>query len=521
MGYRDECRRIVRLLAERYGRHPQLGAWQTDNEYACHDTVLSFSEPARRAFQDWLARRYQSTDALNRAHGNVFWSMEVADWSEVDLPNLTVTEPNPALNLAFRRFASDMVVEFNRLQVEEIRKQSDAPILHNYMGRVTDFDHFAVGADLDAASWDSYPIGFLSDRLENPPERKQRFLRQGDPDNQAFHHDLYRAVGRGRWWVMEQQPGPVNWAPWNPAPLPGMVRLWTWEAFAHGAEVVSYFRWRQFPHAQEQMHAGLLRPDSAPAPAFLEAAQVAREIASMPEVDLAPAPVALVFDYESAWAWEVQPQGRDFDFFRLAFAAYRALRRAGLSVDILPPDAVDLSAYRVVLAPGLKRLSDPLRAALAAYEGIALLGPRTDTKTEEMSIRVPLGPDLPGCEVSVVLAESLPPGAEVPLEREGRLLHWFEHLEGRAPVTRRTKDGRPALVGDGAVRYLAGWPDEATFDALIRDLCVEAGVETLDLPDGLRVRDTGSLRFVFNYSPEPQDWRGRTIPPAGVHWETH
>jgi beta-galactosidase len=520
MGYRDECRRIVRLLAERYGRHPQLGAWQTDNEYACHDTVLSFSEPARRAFQDWLARRYQSTDALNRAHGNVFWSMEVADWSEVDLPNLTVTEPNPALNLAFRRFASDMVVEFNRLQVEEIRKQSDAPILHNYMGRVTDFDHFAVGADLDAASWDSYPIGFLSDRLENPPERKQRFLRQGDPDNQAFHHDLYRAVGRGRWWVMEQQPGPVNWAPWNPAPLPGMVRLWTWEAFAHGAEVVSYFRWRQFPHAQEQMHAGLLRPDSAPAPAFLEAAQVAREIASMPEVDLAPAPVALVFDYESAWAWEVQPQGRDFDFFRLAFAAYRALRRAGLSVDILPPDAVDLSAYRVVLAPGLKRLSDPLRAALAAYEGIALLGPRTDTKTEEMSIRVPLGPDLPGCEVSVVLAESLPPGAEVPLEREGRLLHWFEHLEGRAPVTRRTKDGRPALVGDGAVRYLAGWPDEATFDALIRDLCVEAGVETLDLPDGLRVRDTGSLRFVFNYSPEPQDWRGRTIPPADVHWET-
>ena len=31
------------------------------------------------------------------------------------------------------------------------------------------------------------------------PERRARFLRQGDPDNQAFHHDLYRAVGgRGR-----------------------------------------------------------------------------------------------------------------------------------------------------------------------------------------------------------------------------------------------------------------------------------------------------------------------------------
>jgi beta-galactosidase len=40
-GYREECRRITRLLAERYGRNPHVAAWQTDNEYACHDTVLS------------------------------------------------------------------------------------------------------------------------------------------------------------------------------------------------------------------------------------------------------------------------------------------------------------------------------------------------------------------------------------------------------------------------------------------------------------------------------------------------
>jgi beta-galactosidase GanA len=28
--------------------------------------------------------------------------------------------------------------------------------------------------------------------------------------------------------------GPVNWAGNNPSPAKGMVRLWTWEAFAHG-----------------------------------------------------------------------------------------------------------------------------------------------------------------------------------------------------------------------------------------------------------------------------------------------
>jgi beta-galactosidase len=60
------------------------------------------------------------------------------------------------------------------------------------------------------------------------------------------------------------------------------------------------------------MHAGLLRPDSAPAQAFGEAGQVAQELAAMPDVQAGPASVALVFDYASDWAWEIQPQGRSF-----------------------------------------------------------------------------------------------------------------------------------------------------------------------------------------------------------------
>ena len=520
LGYREESRRITKALAERYGRNAYVAAWQTDNEYACHDTVRSYSAAAHVGFQNWLAQKYQSPHALNRAWGNVFWSMDYDDFDQIGLPNLTVTEPNHPHQLDFKRYSSDQVVAFNRVQTDEIRKHSAAPIIHNYMGRVTDFDHYKVGADLDIASWDSYPIGFLSDRLEGSEAFKLAFLRQGHPDNQAFHHDLYRAVGRGRWWVMEQQPGPVNWAPWNPAPLPGMARLWAWEAFAHGAETVTYFRWRQAPFAQEQMHAGLLRPDSEPAPALAEIAQVSREINDMPDVGTAVAQVALVFDYESAWAWEVQPQGRDFDMFRLAFAAYRALRRAGLSVDILPPDCADLGQYRLVLAPGLMALSAPLRAGLAAFRGIALIGPRTDTKTPDLSIQVPLGPQVPGLDVSVVLTESLPPMADVPLDGGGRFLHWFEHLAGTAPVLARTAEGKPAIMGNDHLRYLAGWPDDETFFALICDLCAELGLQTLDLPEGLRIRDTATHRFVLNYAGHPQVWNGVTIPAAGVHWES-
>lgn len=133
------------------------------------------------------------------------------------------------------------------------------------MGNFTDFDHFDVGKTVDIASRDSYPLGFLQQAWCDETT-KSRYRQTGHPDWAAFHHDLYRGVGRGRFGVMEQQPGPVNWADCDAMPVPGMVRLWSWEAIAHGAELVSYFRWQQFPKAQEQMHAALNLPDGAPAP---------------------------------------------------------------------------------------------------------------------------------------------------------------------------------------------------------------------------------------------------------------
>ncbi|MDJ0612523.1 MAG: beta-galactosidase, partial [Rhizobiaceae bacterium] len=158
-GYRQECRKIVTKLAKRYGSDPRISAWQTDNEYGCHDTTISYSEAARVAFQDWLANRYGQIDFLNEAWGNVFWSMEYSAFEDIDLPNLTVTEPNPSHVLAFRRFCSDQVISFNQEQTGILRAHGTAPITHNFMGRVIDFDHFKVGEDLDFSCWDSYPLG--------------------------------------------------------------------------------------------------------------------------------------------------------------------------------------------------------------------------------------------------------------------------------------------------------------------------------------------------------------------------
>jgi beta-galactosidase len=522
-GYLEECRRIVTALARRYGQNPHVGAWQTDNEYGCHDTVLSYSDAARSAFRDWLRGQFPATDsnggdvgALNRAWGNVFWSMDYADFDDIDLPNLTVTEPNPAHSLAFRRFSSAQVVRFNRAQTEIIRAHSDAPIAHNYMGRVTAFDHFAVGADLDIASWDSYPSGFLEDRVGASVEEQRHFARQGDPDFQAFHHDLYRAVGRGRWWIMEQQPGPVNWAPYNPAPLPGMVRLWTWEAFAHGAEAVCYFRWRQAPFAQEQMHAGLLRPDSADAPALAEARQVAEELADAPGVAPLQAPVALVFDYDADWAWSVQPHGRGLSYFSLVFDHYKALRRAGLSVDIVPPTARDFSGYRAVLAPGLMHMPDALKTALLESGSEVLIGPRSGARDAHFSIPLPLPPAFPGLDVTVSRVESLRADMPVPVQGGGAVTGYREELETALTPVLADESGAPVAVRRQNITYVGGWGDAALLDRLVGDIAQRAGIATIRLSPGLRVRDTATERFWFNYNPHPAECPAGTIPAAGV-----
>ncbi len=515
-GYIHECERIVRIMGERYGRNPYVAAWQIDNEYGCHDTTISYSTSSLNAFRGWLARRYGTIEALNTAWGNVFWSMEYNHFDQIELPNQTVTEPNPAHVLAFRRFGSDQVVAFNKAQVDILRDLTDAPLLHNYMGRELAFDHFHVGADLDIATWDSYPIGFLSDRLEADETHKTAFLQQGDPDMQAFHHDLYRAVGRGRWWVMEQQPGPVNWAPYNPAPLPGMVRLWSLEAVAHGAEVVSYFRWRQAPMAQEQMHAGLLTPHNRAAPALAEARQTANDLAALGDLVQTQAQVAIVFDYASDWAWATQPQGAGFDYFHLAFSAYRALRRAGISVDFISTADIATSAYKLILAPGLATTDDIFIEQICDGSNLVVLGPRTGAIDRDFNIPARGRPGIQQLDCDVELVETLPPSAIRPVQGGGAARHWVERLSGDGPDLLSYLDGTPALKGGDGLWYLSGFPDDDLWNRIINLGAKESGVDLYPMPDGLRRRETSDRVFLINYNAHPVEWGGQVIDGCDV-----
>ncbi len=545
--YRIHCARIVTELARRYGHHPALLGWQTDNEYGCHDSTMSFSPSARAGFGEWLAERYQNIEQLNSAWGNVFWSMEYQDFSQIGLPNLCVTEANPAHWLDFRRFSSDQVLSFNQLQCQILRELSPGRrVTHNMMGFIADFDHFALGQQLDFASWDSYPQGFTQDRMRISDEERSYYLATGHPDVAAFHHDLYRAVGRGHWWVMEQQPGPVNWAPYNPIPAPGMVRLWSWEALAHGAECVCYFRWRQLPFGQEQMHAGLLRSDDQPAPGWHEVAQVAQELLLLRQAgellagaqktdDMAEARgdsigdtvgaamvgrarVALVFDYQAEWMVAIQPQGRQASVLHTAFAWYSAVRALGQDVDLLPPGAA-LDGYQVVLLPCQPVIGAELLASLQATSAAVLFGPRCGSKTDQFMIppELPPGPLQVRLPFKVTRVGSMPPDWQMRFVWQDEAYvarDWVEQLQFVAEPDADLRAGAGNLIhAFGNWTYLSAAVEPAfVADWVASQLGAPVAQTAASLPRGARWRSRGNLRFALHYGE--QSWIPEPPPDA-------
>ena len=516
-GYQKESQRITQAVAERYGNNSFIQAWQTDNEFGCHETTYSWCQSSLQEFRNWLQVKYQSIEKLNEEWGNVFWSMEYSSFEDIDLPNLTVTEANPAHHFAFRRFSSDQVKNFNSQQVKIINQFSpNRPVSHNYMGHFVEFDHYKVSEDLDIAAWDSYPLGFLQNMQSIAREDKKLLLECyniGDPDFQAYHHDLYR--GMGRLWVMEQQPGPVNWAKYNPVPLPGAVRMWTWEAFAHDAEVVSYFRWRQAPYAQEQMHAGLMHCDNSPAMGSKEALQVSKEIQEIKLPPTQKADIALLHDYEACWMTEIDGQTQDFHYTRLMLDFYKSIRINGGSLDIVGK-YTDFTGYKLIIIPSFVHLDEEIFSRITLSGAKILAGPRTGVKTN--GFQIPHNLSLEGLGFKVTRVDALP--QELPIEVEwkgikGHINVWREQGQCSGTSDGKGIDDMPVVTTGNKGSYLCGWPDENLLKAIMKEQMLSAGLTTVSLPEYLRVRQRGNLLFFTNYGKQkvsiPKEYNGEFL----------
>ncbi|KOX93308.1 MULTISPECIES: beta-galactosidase Bga [Halorubrum] len=522
--YREETTRIVERVTERYANSPHVAGWQTDNEFGCHRTIRCYCDDCADAFRMWLADRYDDVDQLNEAWGNRFWSQQYSSFEEVDPPGPTPAEHHPSRLLAYARFSSDSVVDYNRLHADLIRDANpDWFVTHNFMGRFPTLNAYDVSDDLDLVSWDSYPTGFVQDRFADEASPDQ--LRAGDPDQVGMDHDLYRSALDRPFWVMEQQPGDVNWPPHCPQPGEGAMRLWAHHAAAHGADAVLYFRWRRCLEGQEQYHAGLRKADGSPDRGYTDATQTSGEFDTLGETDHVDAPVAVVFDYDSLWALDAQPHAPDFDYWALQEAFYRAVRGHGVQVDVVPPTA-NLSGYEAVVAPALHLVTDSLSERLTDYAtagGELLFGPRTGVKDAENKLRPASQPgplaDLVGATVDQ--HESLPRRLEAavrPVDESDvdddsiiPFRTWAEWLDPDAAETQYEydmdgpADGRSAVVtnavGDGHVTYCGVWPESALAETLAADLLDRAGVRRAErLPNGVRIGYRGGHTWVTNFT---------------------
>ncbi len=530
--YREETERIVRIVAERFRDDPRVVGWQTDNEFGVHGTIRCYCEDCAGAFREWLAERYGDVDALNKAWGTTFWSQHHTDFAEVDSPRHTAAEHHPSRLLDYYRFSSDSAVAYNEFQADLLREVNDDWwITHNFMGQFGSLDAYDASETLDLVSWDNYPNGFVQDRQTGEPSLDE--LRAGDPDQVALNHDLYRGALDRPFWVMEQQPGDVNWAPHAPQPGEGTMALWAHHAVAHGASNVLYFRWRRCREGQEQYHAGLRKQDGSPDRGYHEATRAATELDEVLDgtgttaVADAPNPVetqaALLHDYENLWATGIQPHAADFDYWEHLLAYYRALRARGVDVDIVPPSNT-LSTYDAVVAPTPYLVDNDLASRLDEYVrsgGELLLTIRSGVKDRHNKLqeRQQPGPLAPLADVTVDQHETLPSSVDLDIEYRGNRYayrtwaEWLtdvgEHGSGTTVVHGRLQtDGttdRAAIthstVGDGGVTYCGVWPETELADAVVTDLLDRADVAYTDrLPDGVRVARRTEATWLLNFT---------------------
>jgi len=487
--YRELARNIAEQMAKRYGHNPYVIGWQIDNEYANQ----SYGDDDKKQFQEWLRARYGTLDNLNTRWTTQYWSEYYTDWSQIPIQ---IGYGNPGLLLSWMRFVSDTWRSYQKNQIEVIRANRDPRqfITTNLMGWFDGFDHYTVTQDLDLAAWDDY-IG-------------QGHL---DPIRNGATHDLTRGFKRKNFWVMETQPGAVNWAHINNALDKGEVRAMAWHDIGHGADTVSYWQWRSALNGQEQYHGTLVGADGTPVPLYDEVAQVGREFAKAAPALAGTSPkseVAVLHSYDSRWAINWQKFNGDYDPVKELLSYYGPLRQMAQSIDIVSPTA-PLDGYQLVVAPGLNVASQEIAQHLIEYVqhgGHLVLGQRSLMKDDDNSLwpeRQP-GPlvDLLGGRVDQYYALESP----VPISGnwgEGTSQLWAELLSAKSPETQVLMkygksngwlDGRPAAitrkVGKGRITYIGAWANPEVMHQAAQWMLQDSGVTSAfgpELPEGVEV----------------------------------
>jgi hypothetical protein len=137
--YRAHAERIVRAMARHFGKAPNVVGWQIDKELGNSHDDLCHCPSCKAAFQAWLKRKYGSVEELNRRWGTAFWGQGYDDFGQIPTPAANpVSSHSPSLLLDWRRFRSELIVDFMNFQADIIREETEGQfITHNLMGFFT------------------------------------------------------------------------------------------------------------------------------------------------------------------------------------------------------------------------------------------------------------------------------------------------------------------------------------------------------------------------------------------------
>jgi len=514
--YREKTAVMNAKLAERYAHHPAVVGWHISNEFGgeCH------CDYCQEAFREWLKAKYGTLEALNRAWWTAFWSHTYTDWSQVESPAPHGESAVHGHNLDWRRFVSDQTLNFCKHEAKPLKAANPAlPCTTNMMDLFYGLDYRAFAEALDVISWDAYPTWH---EAESDADVASRF---------AFNHDLFRSLKKKPFMLMESTPSLTNWQPVSKLKRPGMHRLSSLQAVAHGADTVQYFQWRKSRGSSEKFHGAVVdHVGHEHTRVFRDVAELGRALAGLTDVVGTPVPAetAILFDWDNRWAVnDAQgPRNSGIHYEQTVMQHYRAVWQLGVPTDIVG-SFDDFSGYKLLIVPMAyllrqetgEKIEQFVRGggtvAVTYWSGIVDENDLCHLGGFPGPLRQTVGvwaEEIEGLHDHDRNSLAMNPGNALGFEgsfevRELCELIHAETAEALAVYGSDFYSGRPALtvnrLGDGAAYYLAARvTDDAFYRAFYGKLIAEANVRrAIDspLPEGVtaQLRSDGDADYVF------------------------
>ena len=528
--YQELSARIVKKAAKHYGKRSCIVGWQIDNEMNCEVDEF-YSESDTLAFREFLKKKYKTLDALNEAWGTIVWNQTYTSWKEIYVPRTTIhNSTNPHQTLDYYRFVSDSAIRFCKMQADILRKYKKPEDFITTNGIFGNLDNHKMQDEcLDVMTYDSYP-NFAYCLIEDPKH-------SDDLNDRKWSRNLteVRSICP-HFGIMEQQSGANGWNTRMeaPAPKPGQMTLWTMQSIAHGADYISFFRWRTATVGTEMYWHGILDYDNRDNRKLAEVNHIWKRTKAISEMTGAEykAAFALVKDYDNVWDAQV-----DVWHERLAKKSEKEIFAAS-QINHTPMDVFylkdsteveELLKYPVLIYPHALILMKKRVKVLKEYVkagGCLIIGARTGQKDKNgHCVMEPMPGLLTNVSKSDVKEFTFigPADDAVSMDWNGQSLETGifndilaaagEKAHVLAKYTSNYYEGRPALIetkaGKGKVLHFGGTFTRTNVKAFLQYAGILDPYEDLvELPEeceiAVREKDGKQYLFVLNYSSKPR-----------------